>query len=78
VRFGNEVDGVAKRGLEGARCDEVFSDGGRGRGGCDVPDGVGGRLRRPSVVIDVNIGISLPGDEYAQLSTVFLGDSTAD
>jgi hypothetical protein len=73
-----EVDGVAKRGPEGARCDEVFFDGGRGSGCGDGPDGVGGRLRRPSVVIDVNIGISHLGDECAQLSAGFLGDRTAD
>jgi hypothetical protein len=78
VRFGNEVDGVAKRGPEGAQCDEVFSDGGLGRGGGDGRDGVVGRLRRPSVVIEVNVGVSHLGDEYAQLSTGFLGDGTAE
>jgi hypothetical protein len=58
--------------------DEVFSDDGRWRGGGDGPDGVGGRLRQSSVVIDVNIGISHLGYEYSQLSTGFLGDGAAD
>ena len=42
---------------KGARCDEDFSDGGRGRSGGDSADGAGGRLQQQADVVDVNLGI---------------------
>jgi hypothetical protein len=65
---------------KGARCDEDFSDGGRGRGGGDSADGVGGRLWQQADIVDVKVGIRHFGYERSQFGVnfFFFGEGPAD